>query len=309
MTRVRGVALITALLITALAASVASNLAWDNALDVRRTMVMLYRDQAIQVAVGSEGWVRSILTDDLAQTQNDHLGEVWATEIPALPIDSEAVQGEIFGRIEDLQGRFNVNNLIDGSGQLDQAAFDQFERLLAVLDLDPRLAGVIVDWLDPDQDETIPDGAEDPLYSGFTPAYRTADMSISNITELAAVDGMDRVSFEILLPHVIALPGRTQINVNTATVAVLQSLGPNIDLGTAEGLLEMRENGGFADYSGVFAPLLSPELVPWITENSSFFQLKAVVQIDTVRVSLFTVLHRNETTGAVSPILRSLGTI
>ena len=309
MTRVRGVALITALLITALAASVASNLAWDNALDVRRTMVMLYRDQAIQVAVGSEGWVRSILTDDLAQTQNDHLGEVWATEIPALPIDSEAVQGQIFGKIEDLQGRFNVNNLIDGSGQLDQAAFDQFERLLAILDLDPRLAGVIVDWLDPDQDETVPDGAEDPLYSGFTPAYRTADMSISNITELAAVDGMDRGSFEILLPHVIALPGRTQINVNTATVAVLQSLGPNIDLGTAEGLLEMRENGGFADYSGVFAPLLSPELVPWITENSSFFQLKAVVQIDTVRVSLFTVLHRNSTTGAVSPILRSLGTI
>ena len=309
MTRVRGVALITALLITALAASVASNLAWDNALDVRRTMVMLYRDQAIQVAVGSEGWVRSILTDDLAQTQNDHLGEVWATEIPALPIDSEAVQGQIFGKIEDLQGRFNVNNLIDGSGQLDQAAFDQFERLLAILDLDPRLAGVIVDWLDPDQDETVPDGAEDPLYSGFTPAYRTADMSISNITELAAVDGMDRVSFEILLPHVIALPGRTQINVNTATVAVLQSLGPNIDLGTAEGLLEMRENGGFPDFSGVFAPLLSPELVPWITENSSFFQLKAVVQIDTVRVSLFTVLHRNSTTGAVSPILRSLGTI
>ena len=99
MNRLRGVALITALLITALAASVASNLSWDNSLDVRRTMVMLYRDQAIQVAIGSEGWVRSILTDDLAQTQNDHLGEIWATEIPALPIDSEAVQGQIFGKL------------------------------------------------------------------------------------------------------------------------------------------------------------------------------------------------------------------
>ena len=116
MIRARGVALITALLITALAATVASNLSWDNSLDVRRTMVMLYRDQAIQVAVGSEGWVRSILADDLAQTQNDHLGEIWATEIPALPIDSEAVQGQIFGKLEDLQGRFNVNNLIDGNG-------------------------------------------------------------------------------------------------------------------------------------------------------------------------------------------------
>jgi general secretion pathway protein K len=261
------------------------------------------------VAVGSEGWVRSILTDDLAQTQNDHLGEVWATEIPALPIDSEAVQGQILGKLEDLQGRFNVNNLIDGNGELDEAAFDQFGRLLSALGLEPRLAGATVDWLDPDQNETIPDGAEDPLYSGFTPAYRTADMPISNITELAAVDGMDRVSFEILLPHVIALPGRTPINVNTASVEVLQSLGPNIDLGTAEGLIQMRENGGFADYSGVFAPLASAELVPWISETSSYFQLKAVVQIDTVRVSLFTVLHRNESNGAVTPILRSLGTI
>jgi general secretion pathway protein K len=309
MLRARGVALITALLITALAASVASNLSWDNSLDVRRTMVMLYRDQAIQVAVGSEGWVRSILTDDLAQTQNDHLGEIWATEIPALPIDSEAVQGQIFGKLEDLQGRFNVNNLVDGSGKLDQAAFEQFERLLTVLGLEPRLAGATVDWLDPDQNETIPDGAEDPLYSGFTPAYRTADMPISNITELAAVNGMDRISFEILLPHVIALPGRTEINVNTASVEILQSLGPNIDLGTAEGLIQMRENGGFADYSGVFAPLVSPDLVPWITETSSYFQLKAVVQIDTVRVSLFTVLHRNASNGTVTPILRSLGTI
>ncbi|HSG96625.1 MAG TPA: hypothetical protein VLA11_01410, partial [Woeseiaceae bacterium] len=63
------------------------------------------------------------------------------------------------------------------------------------------------------------------------------------------------------------------------------------------------------DYANVFAPLVDPGLVPWIAESSSFFQLKAVVQIDTVRVSLFTMLHRNGQTGAVTPILRSLGTI
>ncbi len=309
MNRVRGVALITALLITALAGSVAAGLAWDNALDVRRTMVMMYRDQAVQVAVGSEGWVRTILQDDAATTANDHLDEIWATEIPALPIDSEAVQGQIWGGIEDLQARFNVNNLIDGSGKVDTAALEQFERLLAALDLDPRLASLTADWLDPDQNEAIPDGAEDPLYSGFTPAYRTADQPISNITELAAIDGMDRVSFEILLPHVVALPGRTAINVNTAGIPVLMSLGPNITEGDAEGLVSTREGGGFADYSDIFAPLVSPDLVPWIAESTEYFQLKAVVQIDTVRVSLFTVLHRNASTGQVAPILRSLGTI
>ncbi len=71
----------------------------------------------------------------------------------------------------------------------------------------------------------------------------------------------------------------------------------------------MRENGGFADYGGVFAPLVAPDLVPWISETSSFFQLKAIVQIDTVRVSLFTVMHRDATSGETAPILRSLGTI
>ena len=310
MIRIRGVALITALLLTTLAGSVAAGLAWDNALDVRRTMVMLHRDQAIQVAVGSEGWVRTILRDDAIQTQTDHLEEVWATDIPALPIDSENVQGQIYGKLEDLQGRFNVNNLIDSNGQVDQPYLEQYQRLLVALALDPAIADATVDWLDPDQNETIPNGAEDPMYTGFVPAYRTADRPISNITELAAINGMDRISFEILLPHVTALPGRTAINVNTASVQVLQSLGPNIDLSTAEGLVEVREGGGFADISGTFAPLVAPDLAQTgFSETSEFFQLKAVVQIDTVRVSLFTVFHRVSGSGEVTPILRSLGTI
>ena len=308
--QVRGVALITALLITALAGSVAAGLSWNNALDVRRTMVMLYRDQAIQVAIGSEGWVRAILGDDTASgSTSDHLGEIWATEIPALPIEAQAVQGEIYGKVEDLQGRFNINNLLDGNGEIDKPSFEQFERLLAALGLDPRLAGVTADWLDADQTEGIPDGAEDPLYSALTPAYRTANQRIANVTELAALDGMDRESYEILLPHVTALPERTPINVNTASLAVLQSLGPNLRETDAEGLIALREDGGFVDYAGVFAPLVAEGMQQWISETTSYFQLKAVVQIDTVRITLFTVLHRDPNSPDVIPISRSLGTI
>ena len=307
--RYRGVALITALLITALVGSVAAGMSWDNALDVRRTMVMLYRDQAIQVAVGSEGWVQSILKDDATNTESDHLGEIWATDIPPLPIDSEAVQGQIYGKIEDLQGRFNINNLIDENGKVDQPSFEQFERLLTALGLDTRLAGVAVDWLDEDQIETIPFGAEDPLYTGMTPSYRAANQRITTVTELAALEGMDRDSFQKLLPHVTALPERTPVNVNTATLAVLQSLGPNITVGDAEGLIALREGQGFVDFAGVFAPLVDPGLQQWISESTSYFQLKAVVQIDTVRISLFTVLHRDSGGSDVTAILRSLGTI
>ncbi len=306
----RGVALITAMLITALAASVAASLSWDNALDVRRTMVMLYRDQAIQVAVGSEGWVRNILRDDQASSTSDHLDEIWATEIPALPIDAQAVQGEIYGQIQDLQGRFNINNLIDANGKTDKASLEQFKRLLNALGLEERLAEIVADWIDADQTESIPFGAEDPLYTGLTPPYRTANRPILSVSELAAVDGMDRSSFEILRPHVAALPGRTPVNVNTASAPVLQSLGSNITLSDAEGLIALRENGGFADYGGVFAPLVETDLQPdGFSETSSYFQLKAVVQIDTVRISLFTVLYRSPNSSDVIPILRSLGTI
>ena len=95
----RGVALITAMLISALAAMVAANLAWDNALDVRRTMVLLNRDQAIQVALGAESWIMGILRQDLEAGPTDHLGELWAADLPPLPIDN----GEVFGSV--LRGR------------------------------------------------------------------------------------------------------------------------------------------------------------------------------------------------------------
>jgi len=308
MTRIRGVALITALLVTALAGSVATNMAWDNALDWRRTMVMLYRDQAILVAIGSEGWVQTILRDDLASSPNDHLEEVWATEIPALPIDSEAVQGQIWGGIEDLQGRFNINNLVQGN-EVNDAALRQFERLLAALELDPGLADAVVDWLDSDQQERIPGGAEDPLYSGLTPAYRTGDRQLSNITELAAVAGFDRQSFEILQPHITALPGFQPVNVNTAGIPVLRSLADGNTEAEAEAIIGMREGGGISNLTDDLATLVDPELLQsGISDTTSFFQLKAVVQIDTVRVSLFTVMYRDGQ-GNVTPILRSLGTI
>jgi len=305
--RQRGVALITAILITALVSSVALNLAWDNALDLRRTMTLLYRDQAVQVAMGAESWVQSILGDDLAETETDHLGEIWASELPGLPVQSDVVQGELFGVIEDLQGRFNINNLVDQNGEIDELALEQFRRLLLVLELDPRIAGIAADWIDANQEAGFPDGAEDAIYTGFIPAYRTPSLPITHATEFAALEGMDKESFDILAPHIVALPGRTGINVNTATAAVLQSLDENLTASDVESLISERENGGFADLQNTFSTLVAPEVLPQLEETTSYFQLRLVVQIATVRIIYFSTLQRGAT-GQVVPILRSLGT-
>lgn len=308
--RIRGVALITAMLITAITASLAATLAWENALDIRRTMVLLFHEQGVQVALGAESWIRNILRDDSIDSDNDHLGELWASDLPGLPVDNDSVQGAVVGKIEDLQGRFNVNNLIDSNGDIDVVVLEQFKRLLRVLELDERFAGLAADWIDADQNAGFPDGAEDAIYTGFMPPYRAYNRLLSNVTELAALEGMDKASFDVLLPHITALPGTTKVNVNTATAEVLRSLDDNMDQSAVEGLLEAREDSGFADYEQALRPLLSDEMFDnHITEDSSFFQLKAIVQIDTVRVTYFSIIHRAPDGGPVTVIVRSLGTI
>lgn len=301
--RNRGVALITAILISALASLVATDLAWDSALEVRRTMVQLQRDQALQIAMGAESWVIGILHQDSADSQTDHLAEIWAQELPGLPIEG----GEVFGSVSDLQGRFNINNLIDDNGEVETASLEQFRRLLNALGLDPRFAGIAADWLDGDLEAGFPDGAEDPIYTSILPPYRTANQMLTSISELQALEGMDKETFDLLSQHVAALPGRTGINVNTATPAVLQSLDENISATAVESLLSEREDGGFADLETTFSSLVQPDVLNSLDEVTNFFQLKVVVRIDTVQFTLYSVLQRSPR-GDVTPILRSFGT-
>ena len=122
---------------------------------------------------------------------------------------------------------------------------------------------------------------------------------------------MDKATLDTLLPHIYAVPGRQPINVNTATGPVLQSLGDNISVADVESLFAERENGGFANIETSFATIIDPDLQQQggsvIVENSDFFQLKVIVQIDTVRITYFSLMYRGP--GNVTPILRSLGTI
>jgi len=309
-----GAALITAMLIMALLAILAADLTWDNGLDMRRTMTMLYHDEGVQAVYGAEDWVRIILRDDANDSPTDHLGEIWAAEFPVLPIESDTVQGAVQGGLEDLQGRFNINNLIDENGDVDQDALEQLQRLLLILDLEPRFAGLAADWLDADDRAGMPDGAEDSIYTGMTPPYLAANQTLTNVSELMALEGMDKLTFDTLAPHITALPklgaGQpTKINVNTATAAVLQSLDENLSPADVERLIADRENGGFTDFQNDFSSFVAADVINrYLDETSSYFQLKVVVQIATVRITYFSVLYREIQGGATVPIQRSFGT-
>ena len=309
MKRQNGVALITAMLIMALITTLTFSLEWDNSLDLRRTYVSMYREEGIQAAFGAESWVLTILRQDAQDSDTDHLGEIWAADMPVLPLGGpgESLQGEIYGDIEDLQGRFNINNLVDADGEVDQPSLEQFRRLLIALGLDVRLAGIAADWIDADQDASFPDGAEDSIYTGIVPPYRAANQVIASTSELAALEGMDKATLDTQQPHIAALPGRTSINDNTATGPVLQSLDENLTLPDVERLIGERGESGFSDIGNNFSSLFTPDVLNQLGETSDFFRLKVIVQVDTVRITYFSLLERSPQ-GDVTPILRSLGT-
>lgn len=305
-----GVALVTAMLITALTGSLAAGLTWNNSLDIRRTMTLMFHEQGIQIALGAESWAQDILRNDSINSQIDHLSELWASDLPVLPIDNTSVQGAISGKIEDLNGKFNVNNLINIDGQVDLDMLKQFERLLQILDIDKKFARLTLDWIDADQIASLPYGAEDFVYTNLNPPYRTFNKPLINVTELSSLEGMDKYSFKRLLPHITALPGKTNINVNTATPAVLRSLSINIDENAVERLLALRKESGIPDLASTFDTLIENKaILDNLTQKSTYFQLKAVVQIDNVVVNYFSLIMRLPNGGPVTTILRSFGTI
>ena len=246
----RGVALITALLVVALATTAAMVMATRLNIDMRRTGNLLNGEQAYAYALAAESWAYVILRRDLQDSEYDSLGESWATALPPIAVEG----GFVNGRIEDLQGRFNVNNLVvdDGEPAEAEAAVDDeqlayFKRLLDVLDLEPALAPALIDWLDADINPTFPDGAEDDTYLLAEPPYRAANRRMVHTSELRMVQGFTPEVIAVLEPHVTALPEETTINVNTATAAVLRALHKELDDSAVEQLIADRGEDGFSE--------------------------------------------------------------
>jgi general secretion pathway protein K len=318
--RQRGIAAITAILVVAMATILAVELAWDLNLDIRRTENLLLRTQARQFAIGAEILAADALRTDFENDSEDdqfcdYLDEDWHTEM-SLPVEGGSVQG----RLTDLQGRFNLNNLVV-EGEKDQVAYDQFVQLLEILALDPGLAPKVLDWIDPDQTPEL-GGAEDDTYTSRLPAYRTANTWFTTTTELLAVDGFidpgdpDDGIFKTLERYVTALPTGQKINVNTAEDPVLLSMATDARAARAEDLRVNRAYckllTGDADETLAFMAdakdIVSPEFMnTHLAVSSNYFQLKVLVTLGSARLTMYSLLYR-DAKGTVITRLRYFNT-
>jgi len=244
--RQRGVAIITVMLMVVMISVGLYALVGQQSIAVRRAGAQHALTTAASLTGAGERFAAALLfrdRDNGERGDSDSPEDVWANSLPPVPIEHAVLSGCIV----DLQGRFNLNNLVDAEGRTNALQVERFEGLLSALSLDPGIAAVVVDWVDADLNPQGADGAEDDYYLAQNPPYRTANRSFASTSELRLLRGLSGSeeadeALATLLPHVSALPPGTPINVNSATPAVLEGLAAHIDTTLAEELARDEEN-------------------------------------------------------------------
>ena len=310
MSRQRGVALLTALVLVALATVLAVTIGFDSAMAARRSTATLGMEQGVQLAQGAEAGAAMVLKQDNKRV--DSLDEPWAQPFPAVEVVPEI---GLEAQMLDEQRKFNLNTLVRQDGSPNTDAVAVFRRLLELLDMDLRYADLLVDWLDPDLNPQSL-GGEDSLYLSQNPAGRAANLPITSVSELEQLPGFGRANYLKLQPHVTALPPNVA-TINTCTadryvldaVFALSKLQPNkqeYTLMTEAALLQAREKSCFPE-KAVFVGGESAELGPHVDVTSSYFQLRTWVRIGPARFTLYSLMYR-DANGDVRPIGRTFGT-
>ena len=330
--RQRGVALIIALILVALAAILATKLSFDGWLEQRRTLAVLASEQALQFGFGAEALAADVLSQNSQSgTQQITLVQPWAQATQPLPLTPENdAEGEPIGSLqaslEDMQGRFNLNNLASVVGgaaisgatttkaEQDPQPLAQFQRLLVAVGLEAKWAGIARDWIDSDDMPGSPDGAEDSIYTAQTPPYRTGNWPMTSPAELMNMPGFGADRYHKIAPYVTALPTATaKINVCTAPSPVLESLAENLSGEySAEVLASGRKTGCFPDVKTLTAVIgtsgTDSKIASRIAETSTFFRLTTRVTLGTTEFTLYSLLQQGNG-GKVTPLLRTFGTL
>lgn len=304
--RQRGVALLVALLVVAIAVILVAALLDRGELALARTRNVLRGEQAEAYALGLDAYAAQVLTATHGtSTDPDTNASPWAVPLPAQSVPG----GVIAASMRDLNGCFNLNNLAPPIGSppaWGPAAWGStFGALLSALQLDARLNDAVQGWLD---QARIHD--EENFYLAQAVPYRARGGLFAHVSELRLVRGVTSEVYARLAPHVCALPPGTKININTATVPVLMAV-----LGTTQALAERLWSGGHANYQGIdeltTAAGIPAASVPsqLIDVRSDYFLLRGDIALDEVPFTTWSLIEyrQGSAAGGVRVLARSRG--
>ena len=283
--RQRGVAVITALLLTTLAVTIVASLFWQQQVQVRSMENQRLHLQTKWILRGALDWARLVLRQDGMDSRNyTSLTAVWNTPLAETRLDQyierERVQGEVFdatlsGRIVDATSRYNLTNLAQGP-KINPKHVAIYRRLLVNLQLEPALALKTA--------KAVADGsAPVPREEGSTApvVVRTSSpLALTRLEDLLSIPGYTPAIVEKLREYAIVLPADAlTVNVNTAKAEVIAALSDNFTVQQANGLVERRKQAYYrqkSDFDGQLFGASKPDDEVYDVKSQYFLVLSRV---------------------------------
>ncbi|MCE2691272.1 MAG: type II secretion system minor pseudopilin GspK [Rubrivivax sp.] len=295
----RGAALLLAMTLLALVASLAAGMVWQQWRAVQVESAERSRGQSTWILAGALDWTRLILREDVRSGAVDHAGEPWATPLAEarlssfLAADREAsadseVEAFLSGSITDAQARYNLRNLFTDEGQAVALERDTLGRLCAAAGLTPGnteriITGLAGAWRA--RSATPAGGGSSAPGTGAGAGASTSEedtrvLPVQRFEHLAWL-GLEPDVLQALRPLVDVLPTRTPVNLNTAGREVLAAVLA-VDAGTAERLVQARQQQAFERLDQVRAllPPGSPLESSRVSLGSQYFEVRGRLRLE-----------------------------
>lgn len=336
----QGVALITVMLVVALAAILATQMTARLQLQLQKTANIEENQQAYWYAMGAEAFAKRVLIMSFDGQDNvTHLGQLWAQGENSYPVD----YGNITGEIIDLQSCFNLNALrsekstspsaspsasptrssTEPSTGSNNLAAEALERLILAINIDnvgsfeaKDMVDALTDWVDDNGLVTNNGGAEDSEYSSKDYPYLPANNYLGSLNELRVVEHFTLAIINKLKPYVCVIPNSNlyKINVNTINSDHVEILTAvlNVPKSVAENIISGRGEEGYKKIEDVFvlpeltALKLTKEQKEQLVVDSEYFKLKTKTTFNNSYFFLSSIM-KNEKNNQINIISRTIG--
>lgn len=299
--RERGVAVITALLLTTLAISIVASLFWQQQVQVRSMENQRLHLQTKWILRGALDWSTLVLFQDgIDHRDYTSLDQVWATPLAETRLDQyverERVEGENFdaslsGNITDACSRYNLRNLAKTRGHPEEDQVAILGRLLRNVQLDSGLARRIAAYVA----AGMPVGAEPPDKDTPATPVTGAPVKILQVDDLLAVQGVTPLMVERLRPFVTVLPETTLVNVNTAPAEVLAAVVPDMSMSGANTLIVRRKQAPWRDisYFARDATAGQKDTLSGVAVRSDWFLVDTRIRLDRAALDAQALIKRS----------------
>ena len=308
----RGIALIITILM--LSIIVVLTLEFNRSMRENLHKAVNSKDTIMLNYLARSGYNLALAVLDEDDRESDSLHDDWALLKMYSPLSNQLFdEGSFQVEINDLAGRFQINNLVNMNGTYNDNQKELLFRLILLLSPDlydeevEDIIDNIKDWIDVD-DEPTRFGAENLYYQSLENPYSCSNGPLKSVEELLRIKGVSEDLFfgtpgnpglgDLATVHG---DGSGRININTAPLPLIMAIAEDLDGEMVDSIISYREDSEndlstpfwYKDAIGTNEDMIDPSL---IGINGDFFTIDSIGLKDNMRRIIRAVVKRTGNT-------------